>query len=248
MQIAQLALFSTVMILTTFAGGFCLIFGSYGFYKLKTAQNTEVKVGSHFIIKTPFPGLVLCFFGLVLFLTVAWLADAKIQIAKLTTTVSQQSSQLAELRKDNEQLSASQKPSPSDDLKNVETGLIGVHSGLDATKDNLKMARSEMGTLIARNHDEIDLLRRLGEREYIEFTIEVGKAQKVGNFTVELRSADPKHNQFTIDVRTVNEPIFFYTSGNRLPKELVVNKVTNNSASGYLSVPKPDKSKPISPS
>src|SRR6266478_3848281 len=50
----------------------------------------------------------------------------------------------------------------------------------DATSEDLKMARSEMGTLIARNHDEIDQLRRLGERDYIEFTI-VGrnKPQKV---------------------------------------------------------------------
>ena len=47
----------------------------------------------------------------------------------------------------------------------------GVKSDLDATRDDLKMARSELGTLIARNHDEVDQLRRLGERDYVEFTI-----------------------------------------------------------------------------
>src|SRR5262249_43837543 len=59
----------------------------------------------------------------------------------------------------------------TDDLKNVDTKVVGVRSDLDTTREDLKMARSEMGTLIARNHDEIDQLRRLSERDYIEFTI-----------------------------------------------------------------------------
>src|SRR5215467_2724321 len=59
----------------------------------------------------------------------------------------------------------------NDDLKNVDTKVVGVRSDLDSTREDLKMARSELGTLIARNHDEIDQLRRLGERDYIEFTI-----------------------------------------------------------------------------
>jgi chromosome segregation ATPase len=59
----------------------------------------------------------------------------------------------------------------TDDLKNVDTKVGGVRTDLDSTREDLKMARSEMGTLIARNHDEIDQLRRLGEREYVEFTI-----------------------------------------------------------------------------
>ena len=53
----------------------------------------------------------------------------------------------------------------SDDVKTVDTKVVGVKTDLDATREDLKMARSEMGTLIARNHDEIDQLRRLGERD-----------------------------------------------------------------------------------
>ena len=34
------------------------------------------------------------------------------------------------------------------------------------------MARSELGTLLARNHDEIDVLRWMGERDYVEFTVQ----------------------------------------------------------------------------
>ena len=138
----------------------------------------------------------------------------------------------------------------SDDVKTVDTKVVGVRTDLDSTREDLKMAKSEMGTLIARNHDEIDQLRRLGERDYTEFTI-TGKnrPQKVANVTVELRNANIKRNQFSVAMtvedkrfekktRAVNEPIFFYTSGPHIPAELVINKVSKDTVSGYVSIPK----------
>ena len=87
----------------------------------------------------------------------------------------------------------------ADDLKNVDNRVGGVRTDLDATREDLKMARSEMGTLIARNHDEIDQLRRLGEREYVEFSINAkNQPQKVGNVTVELRGVNTKRNQYSV--------------------------------------------------
>jgi cell division protein FtsB len=138
----------------------------------------------------------------------------------------------------------------SDDVNKLGGDVSGVKNDLDATKNNLQMARSEMGTLIARNHDEIDQLRRMGQRDYFEFTVtRKAGAQKVGAVQVELKDTNLKKNQFTINVladdknfekknRSVNEPIFFYTGGSRLPLELVINKVSKSTASGYLSVPK----------
>jgi vacuolar-type H+-ATPase subunit I/STV1 len=138
----------------------------------------------------------------------------------------------------------------AEDVNKLNTDVTGVKSDLDATKNNLQMARSEMGTLIARNHDEIDQLRRMGTRDYFEFTVNrKGGAQKVGAVQVELKNTNQKKNQFTINVladdktfekknRSVNEPIFFYTGGSHAALELVINKVTKSSASGYLSVPK----------
>jgi len=138
----------------------------------------------------------------------------------------------------------------SDDVKTVDTKVVGVKTDLDATREDLKMARSEMGTLIARNHDEIDQLRRLGERDYIEFTIAGrNKPQKVGNVTVELKGVNEKHNQFNAAMtiedkrydkknRAANEPIFFYMSGTHIPEEVVVNKIGKNTISGYVSIPK----------
>jgi chromosome segregation ATPase len=138
----------------------------------------------------------------------------------------------------------------TDDVKTVDTKVVGVKTDLDAAREDLKMARSELGTLIARNHDEIDQLRRLGERDYIEFSIAgKNKPQKVGNVTVELKGINEKRNQFNIAMtvedkrfekknRALNEPIFFYLSGTKIPEEIVVNKVGKNTISGYVSIPK----------
>jgi small-conductance mechanosensitive channel len=138
----------------------------------------------------------------------------------------------------------------ADDVNKLNGDVSGVRGDLDATKNNLEMARSEMGTLIARNHDEIDQLRRMGQRDYFEFSVtRKAGAQRVGTIQVELKDTNVKKNRYTMNVladdrsfekknRSVNEPIFFYTGGSRAALELVVNKVTKSTASGYLSLPK----------
>jgi len=138
----------------------------------------------------------------------------------------------------------------ADDLTKLNGDVTGVKGDLDATKNSIQMARSEMGTLIARNHDEIDQLRRTGQRDYFEFTVQrKGSATKVGGIQLVLKDTNTKKNQYTMNVladdnsfekknRSVNEPIFFYTGGSRSALELVVNKVTKSSATGYLSMPK----------
>jgi len=147
----------------------------------------------------------------------------------------------------NQQLSTK---ASADDVNKLGTDVTGVKGDLDATKNSLQMTRTEFGTLVARNHDEIDQLRRMGQRDYFEFTVTPkAGAQKVGSIQVQLKDTNLKKNQFTIDVladdknfekknRSVNEPIFFYTGGSRQPMELVINKVSKTTASGYLSVPK----------
>ena len=146
----------------------------------------------------------------------------------------------------------------SDDVTKLSGDVTGVKGDLDATKNSIQMARSEMGTLIARNHDEIDQLRRIGQRDYFEFTVQrKGGATKVGGIQLVLKDTNTKKNQYTINVladdnsfekknRSVNEPIFFYTGGSRSALELVVNKVTKSSATGYLSVPKATPTAPAS--
>lgn len=137
-----------------------------------------------------------------------------------------------------------------DDVNKLGTDVTGVKTDLETTKNNLNMARGEFGTLIAKNHDEIDELRRLGERDYYEFTInKKGEREKVGDVMVELRNVNPKKNLYTVAIyaddqryekknRSVNEPIYFFTNGSRAPMEFTVNSVGKDKISGYLSVPK----------
>lgn len=138
----------------------------------------------------------------------------------------------------------------NDDVKTVDTKVTTVSDSLVKTNSDLNMARSELGTLIAKNHDEIDALRRLGERDYIEFTI-TGKnqPQKVGNVTLELKGVNEKKNRANVVVvledkkleeknRNINSPIILYPTGQHRAEELVINKVGKNTISGYLSMPK----------
>src|SRR5260370_5997157 len=89
----------------------------------------------------------------------------------------------------------------AEDVNKLNTDVTGVRTDLDATKNNLQMARSEMGTLIAPNHDEIHQLPRIGTRTYYEFTVTRNTgAQKVGAVRVKLNRPNQKRNQFTINV------------------------------------------------
>jgi hypothetical protein len=138
----------------------------------------------------------------------------------------------------------------TDDVKTVDGRVSGVRTDLESTQSDLKMARSELGTLIARNHEDVEQLRRLGERDYIEFSIDAkNKPQKVGAFLVELRGTNLNKKRYNValvvdDVRIEkknmpeNEPVFFHQGNDRRPLEMVVNQVAKDKVSGYISVPK----------
>jgi hypothetical protein len=137
-----------------------------------------------------------------------------------------------------------------DDVNKIGTDVNGVKTDLDTTKNNLQMARGEFGTLIARNHDEVEELRRLGERDYYEFTIDKRNSrEKVGNLMVELHATNLKKSQYGVTIfvddqrhdkknLTANEPLYFFETGARAPLEFVVNQVGKDKITGYLSVPK----------
>jgi uncharacterized membrane-anchored protein YhcB (DUF1043 family) len=138
----------------------------------------------------------------------------------------------------------------TDDVKGVDGKVDGVRTDLAGTQNDLKMARSELGTLIARNHEDVEQLRHLGERDYIEFTIDTkNKPQKVGAFVVELRGTNPAKKRYNVSLVVddakiekknlpINEPIFFHQGSDRRPLELVVNSVAKDKVTGYISVPK----------
>jgi hypothetical protein len=137
-----------------------------------------------------------------------------------------------------------------DDVNKLGTDVNGVRTDLDAEKNSLQMTRGEFGTLIAKNHDEVEELRRLGERDYYEFSIDKkNNREKVGNLMVELHGTNLKKSQYTVTIfvddqrhekkgLSANEPLYFFENGARSPLEFVVNQVGKDKITGYLSVPK----------
>jgi hypothetical protein len=137
-----------------------------------------------------------------------------------------------------------------DDVNKLGTDVNGVRTDLDSQKNSLQMTRGEFGTLIAKNHDEVEELRRLGERDYYEFSIDKkNNREKVGNLMVELHGTNIKKSQYTVTIfvddqrhekkaLSANEPLYFFENGARSPLEFVVNQVGKDKITGYLSVPK----------
>jgi hypothetical protein len=175
------------------------------------------------------------------------LKHARAMVTQLQNDQRQQSEQLhAELaqKADQQQVGAL-----NQDVSAQRTDLDNTKTALDSVRSDLGMARSEMGTLIARNHDDIETLRRLGERDYFEFTAGRKSPVKVEGVSLTLTKTNVKAHRFNLalladDVRvekkdrTINEPIFFYTGNSKRPYELVVNEVKPNQVKGYLSIPK----------
>jgi hypothetical protein len=128
--------------------------------------------------------------------------------------------------------------------------LASTNKKLEKTVAQLGMARSELGTLIARNHSEITKLQELGKRDYFEFTLyHSARPQPVGGVGLRLRKTDAKRLRYALDIYAddyrmqkrghgINEPIFFYVHASKQPVELVVNDVETDHISGYVSAAK----------
>jgi cell division protein FtsB len=151
----------------------------------------------------------------------------------------------------------------------VTTELSGTKSEADATKADLEVTKTKLQStvgdlgvqsgLIARNHDEVEELKRRGERDIFEFSLTKSNAgpQHVGPIQVQLKKVDTKHYRYTVNVvaddksiekkdKTVGEPIQFYVKGARAPYEIVVFDLSKDEAKGYLSTPKSASAAPPS--
>jgi hypothetical protein len=141
----------------------------------------------------------------------------------------------------------------STDLTGAKTDIASTRKDLDDTRSRLSSTVNDLGQqsgLIARTRDDLDALRRLGERNIFEFNLAKSKnPQKVGPIQITLHSVDAKRFKYTMTVvaddkaiekkdRTAEEPVAFYVHGARAPYEIVVFDVTKDHISGYLSTPK----------
>jgi len=215
----------------------------------------------------------------------ARLADIKGQVEVTSQKVGMTQSELAEARSRAESIrkqqaasdqklsaaiSEAQKESEAKigavatDVTGAKKDIEATKTDLEATKSKLDRATGDMGVmsgLIARNHDDLEDLKRKGDRNYYEFTLQKSKTpQRVGPVQVALNKTDQKKSQYTMTVladdksiqkkdKTAGEPVQFYVKGSAklAPYEIVVFDVGKNQISGYLATPKDNNAPAAAP-
>jgi DNA repair exonuclease SbcCD ATPase subunit len=204
------------------------------------------------------------------------LADLKGQVEVASQKIGMTQSEIAEARsraeairkqqtasdqKLTQEITAAQKESEekigavATEVGGAKKDIESTRTDLEATKSKLDRATGDMGVmsgLIARNHDDLEDLKRKGDRNYYEFTLQKSKTpQRVGPVQMSLNKTDQKKSKYTMTVladdksiekkdKTAGEPIQFYVKGSaRLtPYEVVVFDVGKNQITGYLATPK----------
>ena len=152
-----------------------------------------------------------------------------------------------------EQQTAGQVAAVQTDVGGVKTDVAKTQSDLADTNTQMTSMKGDLNghsTLIARNADELEILKHKGDRNYYEFTLARGVKQEVGTVSLTLKRADAKRSKFTLSVlsddknyekkdKSLNEPLQFYSGKQPMLFEIVVNNVSaKNTVTGYMSTPK----------
>jgi len=109
---------------------------------------------------------------------------------------------------------------------------------------------TQADTVIARDHNEIERLRKLGRRDYVEFTLaRAGNRLEVApDIKLELKKVDSRKLRCAVNIYAedyeyptdlgINEPVVFPVRAMWESVELVINKVGKDTVGGYLTARK----------
>jgi len=138
-------------------------------------------------------------------------------------------------------------------IDGVRTDVTATRGDLEVTKAKLDKTIGDLGVqsgLIAHTREDLDQLKRRGDRNYFEFTLAKGKRPtRVATVAMQLKKTNPKRGSFTLNLtaddwtiekrdRNIFEPMQFYSGRDRQLYEVVVMSVDKSQVSGYLSTPK----------
>ena len=168
----------------------------------------------------------------------------KAAAAKLSAAQSQQGKQIAAV--------SGEVSGVKTDVGTAKTDIQKTQTDLAATNAKLERTIGDLGIqsgLIAHTAAELDILKRKGDRNYYDFTLQKGARTPVSTISLQLKKVDPKKSKFTLNViaddrtiekkdRTIGEPLQFYTGRDKMLYELVVFTAAKNSITGYLATPK----------
>jgi hypothetical protein len=133
------------------------------------------------------------------------------------------------------------------ELKDTQQQMEKYRSDMEG---NITSTRTELSGEIAKNHDELVVLEKKGERSYYEFELTKSKQfQRVGPVSLSLRKTDTKHKNYDFSMlvddnelgkKKVNlyEPVVIHAENNAQPVQIVVNHIDKNVVRGYVSAPK----------
>src|SRR6202044_1648663 len=139
-------------------------------------------------------------------------------------------------------------------LTRMQAQLDAQGKEIEDTRGDLTNTRTELTGSIAHTHDELVVLQKKGERNYVEFDIQKSKQfQREGPIGISLRKADTRHQfadlQLMVEDRNLvqkhvnlNQPVMYYQSDTEQPIQIVINDITKDHIHGYVSAPKYPKS------
>jgi len=170
-----------------------------------------------------------------------------------------QNAQAAKLEEE-QQAATKQIGAVQTDVSTVKTDVGGAKASIAETQTDLAETKAQlqrtigdagvMSGLIARTHDELETLKHKGDRNYFEFTLQKGaKPTLLSTVKLQAKKVDDKHSKYTLMVsaddrniekkdKSLDEPVQFYTGKDPVLYEIVVNTISKNVISGYLSTPK----------
>lgn len=125
-------------------------------------------------------------------------------------------------------------------------------------KHKLTSARADLGRSVARTHEDLENLKKQGERYFWEFDLAKSRQwQRTGPVGLSLLKTDTEKQRYDVAIlvddfrltkKHVNlyEPILFYPPDSPMPYELVINRIAKNQIHGYVGAPKYKQSELIS--
>ena len=152
-----------------------------------------------------------------------------------------------------QQQTAGQVAAVQTDVGGVKTDVAKTQTDLAETNTQMMSMKGDLNghsSLIARNGEELEILKHKGDRNYYEFTLVKGQKKVVGTVSLVLKKSDSKKSKFTLAVfsddkqyekkdKSLNEPLQFYSGKEPMLFEIVVNNVSaKNTVTGYMSTPK----------
>ncbi len=180
-------------------------------------------------------------------------------VASQQAAAKAQAAQTAKLA-EAEAATAKQVGAVASDVSTVKSDVGGAKASIAETQVDLQQTKAQlqrtmgdagvMSGLIARTHDDLEELKHRGDRNYYEFTLHKGAPPTLlSTIKLQAKKVDDKHAKYTMVVsaddrniekkdKSLDEPVQFYSGKDPLLFEVVVNNISKNVISGYLSTPK----------